>query len=49
MNLELEKGERVRSLGWLEMCLPWMAWEKGMERLVDGSWKSAGIAGGWWV
>jgi len=26
-----------------------MAWGKGMERLVDGSWKSGGIAGGWWV
>ena len=27
------------------------AWEKGMERLVDGdgSSKSGGIAGGWWV
>jgi hypothetical protein len=31
------------------MRVPRMAWGKGMERLVDGSWKSGGIAGGWWV
>ena len=28
-----------RSLGWLQMCLPRMAWEKGMERIVDGGWQ----------
>ena len=47
MNLALEKGERVamaevrlevrleRSLGWFHMCLPQMAWEKGMKHLMD--------------
>ena len=28
-----------RSLGWLQMHLPRMAWEKDMERLVDGGWQ----------
>ena len=28
-----------RSLGWLQMCLPRMAWENGMESFVDGGWK----------
>ena len=56
MNLALEKkegntegkGENGSEIGWLHMRLPWMACEKGMERLVDGdgSWKSGGIAGG---
>ena len=57
MNLALEKGVRVASgdegrdeirgkagevTAWLRM-----AWEKGMDHLVDGdsNWKSGGIAG----
>ena len=28
-----------RSLGWLQMRLPRMAWEKGMEPLVDWGWQ----------
>ena len=28
-----------RSLGWLQMRLPRMAWEKGMECLVDEGWQ----------
>ena len=34
MEVKLE-----RSLGWLQMSLPQMAWEKGMDRLVDGGWQ----------
>ena len=51
MNLAFEKGERVttggkaevkmeRSLEWLQMCLLRIAWEKVMEHLVDGFWKT---------
>ena len=50
MNLALEKGKRVTmgdkgrgeiggEAGWLQMRLPGMVWEKGMERLLDGGWQ----------
>ena len=48
MNLTLEKGERLamggKGRGEIggeagQMHLPWMAWEKGMEGLVDGGWQ----------
>ena len=29
-------GEAGEVTGWLQMCLPWMTWEKGIECLVDG-------------
>ena len=28
-----------RSLGWLKVHLPRIAWEKSMERLVNGGWQ----------
>ena len=33
------RGEAGEVSGVLQMHLPWMAWEKGMERLVDGGWQ----------
>ena len=42
-------GELERSLGWLQMRLPRMAWEKGMKRLVDGGWQLEKWRYCWWL
>ena len=49
MNLALEKGKSVtrrgKGRGEIEageitgVHLPWIAWEKGIEHLVDGGWQ----------
>ena len=33
----------------LQICIPWTAWEKGMECLVDDTWKSGVIVSRYWA
>ena len=42
-------GEAGEVIGWLQMRLPQMAWEKGIERLVDGGWQLEKWRYCWWL
>ena len=61
MNLTLEKGEKVTTgkgeigseagevIGVIANASTWMAWEKSMERLVDGGWQLEKWRYFWWL
>ena len=61
MNLTLEKGEKVTTgkgeigseagevIGVIANASTWMAWEKSMERLVDGGWQLEKWRYCWWL